>query len=97
MVNKDLILMIIIEIVIITTPTSSGKSLCFNIPVLEAILKNPDSNSAMYLFPLNALAFDQVSYPIYNKFIELTMLSGGKIALFEFSSSKRYSDRQNIW
>jgi len=45
--------------VIITTPTSSGKSLCFNLGVFEHLLGHRDSASALYLFPLNALAQDQ--------------------------------------
>ncbi len=45
--------------IIVTTPTSSGKSLCFHIPVFETILKNADTTCALYLFPLNALAKDQ--------------------------------------
>ncbi|MBN1369948.1 MAG: DEAD/DEAH box helicase [Dehalococcoidaceae bacterium] len=45
--------------VIIATPSSSGKSLAYNIPVLEALLENP-SVRALYLFPTKALAQDQL-------------------------------------
>ncbi|MEW6188739.1 MAG: DEAD/DEAH box helicase [Actinomycetota bacterium] len=45
--------------VTIVTGTASGKSLCYNIPVLEAILKNR-RNTALYLFPTKALAQDQL-------------------------------------
>jgi hypothetical protein len=48
--------------VIITTPTSSGKSLCFNLGVFEKILRAKRQRrhvSGLYLFPLNALAKDQ--------------------------------------
>jgi len=45
--------------VIIATPSSSGKSLAYNIPVLEALLENPSSR-ALYLFPTKALAQDQL-------------------------------------
>ena len=41
------------------TPTSSGKSLIYNLPVLNSILSNPDVH-ALYLFPLKALAQDQM-------------------------------------
>lgn len=41
------------------TPTSSGKSMIYNLPVLESILTNPKSK-ALYLFPLKALAQDQL-------------------------------------
>lgn len=40
------------------TPTASGKSLCYHLPVLQTILTNPSSR-ALYLFPTKALAQDQ--------------------------------------
>ncbi|MFS8580816.1 MAG: DEAD/DEAH box helicase, partial [Novibacillus thermophilus] len=40
------------------TPTASGKTLCYNLPVLQAIIQNPASR-ALYLFPTKALAQDQ--------------------------------------
>jgi len=43
----------------IVTPTASGKTLCYNLPVLQAILDNPNSR-ALYLFPTKALSQDQV-------------------------------------
>jgi DEAD/DEAH box helicase domain-containing protein len=46
--------------VVITTPTASGKTLCYNIPVLNAVLAD-DSTRAMYLFPTKALAQDQLA------------------------------------
>ena len=41
--------------VIVSTPTASGKSLIYNLPVFEKIIAKPDSK-ALYLFPLKALA-----------------------------------------
>jgi DEAD/DEAH box helicase domain-containing protein len=46
--------------VVTTTPTASGKTLCYNGPVLDAILKDPSSR-ALYLFPTKALAQDQLA------------------------------------
>lgn len=47
------------EDIIIATPTASGKSLIYNLPVLEHYGKNADFH-ALYLFPLKALAQDQL-------------------------------------
>src|SRR5580698_768828 len=40
--------------VVVVTPTASGKTLCYNLPVLNSILENPDTR-ALYLFPTKAL------------------------------------------
>ncbi len=44
--------------VVITTATASGKSLAFNLPVLDSIARDPKSR-ALYLYPTKALAQDQ--------------------------------------
>ena len=46
--------------VVIVTPTASGKTLCYNLPVINAILQNEDTR-ALYLFPTKALAQDQLA------------------------------------
>jgi DEAD/DEAH box helicase domain-containing protein len=43
---------------VVATPTASGKSLCFNLPVLDAIAKEPGA-TAIYLYPTKALSRDQ--------------------------------------
>src|SRR5271170_4517231 len=45
---------------VVVTPTASGKTLCYNLPVLDAILGNRDTR-ALYLFPTKALAQDQLA------------------------------------
>jgi DEAD/DEAH box helicase domain-containing protein len=45
--------------VITATPTASGKSLIYNLPVFEAVLENPSAR-ALYIFPLKALEQDQL-------------------------------------
>ena len=45
---------------VIVTPTASGKTLCYNLPILNEILESPDTR-ALYLFPTKALAQDQLS------------------------------------
>jgi DEAD/DEAH box helicase domain-containing protein len=44
---------------IVTTGTASGKTLAFNLPVLDALARNPKQR-ALYLYPTKALAQDQV-------------------------------------
>ncbi len=46
--------------VVVTTPTASGKTLCYNVPILNAVLHDPSSR-ALYLFPTKALAQDQLA------------------------------------
>nr|KYP47965.1 Putative ATP-dependent helicase HRQ1 [Cajanus cajan] len=45
--------------VVVATMTSSGKSLCYNLPVLEVLFKD-SSSCALYIFPTKALAQDQL-------------------------------------
>src|SRR6186997_1794634 len=46
--------------VVIVTPTASGKSLCYTVPVLQSIVDDPASR-ALFLFPTKALGQDQVA------------------------------------
>ncbi|MGE5596614.1 MAG: DEAD/DEAH box helicase [Hyphomicrobiales bacterium] len=45
--------------VVVVTPTASGKTLCYNAPVLSTVLRNRSAR-ALYLFPTKALAQDQL-------------------------------------
>ncbi len=47
------------ENIVLMTPTASGKSLAYNLPVLESTLKDPHTGS-LYVFPLKGLEQDQV-------------------------------------
>ena len=46
--------------VVVVTPTASGKTLCYNLPVLDSIVGD-EKSKAIYLFPTKALSQDQVS------------------------------------
>ncbi len=46
--------------VVVVTPTASGKTLCYNLPVLHTLLTDPTAR-ALYLFPTKALAHDQLA------------------------------------
>lgn len=46
--------------VCVVTPTASGKTMCYNLPVLNRIMQDPKAR-ALYLFPTKALSQDQVN------------------------------------
>src|SRR5215468_6043408 len=48
------------EHLVVVTPTASGKTLCYNLPVLQALVQQPESR-VLYLFPTKALAQDQLA------------------------------------
>jgi DEAD/DEAH box helicase domain-containing protein len=64
--------------VVVVTPTASGKTLCYNVPVLSAILDSPESR-ALYLFPTKALAQDQM-----NAFHDLVTALGADVKTFTY-------------
>lgn len=45
---------------VVVTPTASGKTLCYNLPILSALVEDPEAR-ALYLFPTKALAQDQLT------------------------------------
>lgn len=62
--------------VVIVTSAASGKTLCYNIPIMESALKNPEM-TALYLYPTKALAQDQLRRMMEQKAIcpELPVIS----------------------
>jgi DEAD/DEAH box helicase domain-containing protein len=62
------------EDVVVVTPTASGKSLCYALPVLQAITEDPASR-ALFLFPTKALGQDQVA-----ELTALTLAAGLEVA-----------------
>jgi len=48
------------EDIVVVTPTASGKSLCYDLPVLQAMAEDPAAR-ALYLFPTKALSQDQLA------------------------------------
>jgi len=48
------------EDIVVVTPTASGKSLCFNLPVLQSVAEDASAR-ALYLFPTKALSQDQLA------------------------------------
>jgi DEAD/DEAH box helicase domain-containing protein len=48
------------EDIVVVTPTASGKTLCYSLPVLQALAEDPSAR-ALFLFPTKALGQDQVA------------------------------------
>ncbi len=46
--------------IVVVTPTASGKTLCYNVPVVKGILDDPNAR-ALYMFPTKALSQDQLA------------------------------------
>jgi len=62
---------------VVVTPTASGKTLCYNLPVLQAVLQR--GSRALYLFPTKALAQDQVA-----ELLELNEAGGLGVRAYTF-------------
>jgi DEAD/DEAH box helicase domain-containing protein len=60
--------------VVVVTPTASGKTLCYALPILQAVVEDPAAR-ALLLFPTKALSQDQVA-----EFAELSMAAGLRVS-----------------
>jgi len=72
------------------TPTASGKSICYNVPVVEALLKDREAR-ALYLFPTKALSHDQ-----YRELYDLTQAAGGDIKVFTYDGDTPPATRRAL-
>ena len=75
---------------VVVTPTASGKSLCYNLPVLDRILKDPGAR-ALYLFPTQALAQDQLAF-----LTSAVDALGADIATFTYDGDTPQDARKSI-
>jgi DEAD/DEAH box helicase domain-containing protein len=69
----------------VTTGTASGKSLCFNLPVVDRLLRDPHAR-AIYLYPTKALAQDQLR--------RLRMLAGKGVEVAAYDGDTPSAARQ---
>ena len=76
--------------VCVVTPTASGKTMCYNLPVLSEILRNENAR-ALYLFPTKALSADQVS-----ELYELIQLLGVDIKTFTYDGDTPVAARRAV-
>jgi DEAD/DEAH box helicase domain-containing protein len=82
------------ENVVVTTPTASGKTLCYNAPVLSTILADPASR-AIYLFPTKALAQDQLA-ELHELTTHVNQASGTEIGVFTYDGDTPQDARRAI-
>jgi DEAD/DEAH box helicase domain-containing protein len=75
--------------VVIATPTASGKSLCYTLPVISAAIRQ--RAKALFLFPTKALAQDQVA-----ELLELNQAGGLGVKAFTFDGDTPGDARQAI-
>ncbi|MEH7373429.1 DEAD/DEAH box helicase [Neobacillus drentensis] len=76
--------------IVAVTPTASGKTLCYNLPVLQSILANP-STRALYMFPTKALAQDQKS-----EINEIIQAAGVDINSYTYDGDTPANIRQRV-
>ncbi len=80
--------------VVVITPTASGKTLCYNAPVLHSILQDPASR-ALYLFPTKALAQDQLA-ELQGMCERLEAAGGDRIGVFTYDGDTPQDARRTI-
>jgi DEAD/DEAH box helicase domain-containing protein len=76
--------------IVAVTPTASGKTLCYNLPVIQKILLNPESR-ALYIFPTKALAQDQKS-----EINEMIQAAGMNINSYTYDGDTPANIRQKV-
>ena len=74
---------------VVVTPTASGKTLCYNLPVLQSAIT--EHAKALYLFPTKALAQDQVA-----ELLELNNAGGLGVRAFTFDGDTPGDARQAV-
>ena len=80
--------------VVVITPTASGKTLCYNAPILHSILQDPSSR-ALYLFPTKALAQDQLA-ELQAMCEQIDAATGEKIGVFTYDGDTPADARRTI-
>jgi len=77
--------------ILVSTPTASGKSLIYNLPVIEQILREP-AMRALYIFPLKALEQDQLK----NLYDFISGIQQGRISATIYDGDTSTGDRERI-
>ena len=80
--------------VVVVTPTASGKTLCYNAPILHTVLQDP-SSLALYLFPTKALAQDQLA-ELQGLCERIAGEGGDQIGVFTYDGDTPQDARRSI-
>jgi DEAD/DEAH box helicase domain-containing protein len=67
---------------VIVTSTASGKSLCYNLPIIQSILEEPKT-TAIYVFPTKALARDQ--FTVLSQLLSNTNIKQNRVGVYDGS------------
>jgi len=76
--------------IVVVTPTASGKTLCYNLPVVNTLLREP-ARRALYLFPTKALGRDQL-----DELVSLSQDAKAEIKTYTFDGDTPQSARKAI-
>ena len=80
--------------VVVVTPTASGKTLCYNAPILHTVLQDPSSR-ALYLFPTKALAQDQLA-ELHGLCERIAREGGDEIGVFTYDGDTPQDARRAV-
>ncbi len=75
---------------VVVTPTASGKTLCYNLPVLQSVLEDRASR-ALYMFPTKALSQDQLA-----ELMELDAKVGSELGVFTYDGDTPSDARRAV-
>ncbi len=75
---------------VVVTPTASGKTLCYNLPVLQGVLEDRASR-ALYMFPTKALSQDQLA-----ELMELDAKVGSELGVFTYDGDTPSDARRAV-
>jgi DEAD/DEAH box helicase domain-containing protein len=76
---------------VVVTPTASGKSLCYNLPIMNKLMTEDPQARALYLFPTKALSADQV-----DELYSMVEAAGADIKTYTFDGDTPVSARNAI-
>ncbi len=75
---------------VVVTPTASGKTLCYNLPVLNSVMADPSSR-ALYMFPTKALSQDQLA-----EILDLNQRVEANLAVFTYDGDTPSDARRAV-